>query len=171
MNAINILSTRRSRSNSIGLLTCAHPCSQTYQLKLIQNEVWKKQEVRVWMLIWSPTILELLSRIYLAAFFLPSCNLPLNLINKDEFLSIMKFTLNHKFFSVATMKGQAIKGLFIYLFVHFIQKNEAALWVLRCQTWACGTTVLLKSAITFALINPQTLCVQRIKSANQAGRV
>lgn len=76
-------------------------CSSMFaDLSTKANSEWSVKKTRSLSLDGDlgPNDLELLNRIYLAAFFLPSCNLPLNLINKDEFLSIMKFTLNHKFF-------------------------------------------------------------------------
>lgn len=67
---------------------------------------------------------------------------------------------------MATVIGQAMKGLFVSVFIYIcnLWKDGAA------ASASCQTSASLKRTITSALINPQTLCVERVKSATQAGR-
>lgn len=113
-------------------------CTTTYAVKVIQNEIWKKLEVTELKWWFAARWLWLYSPEYTCQPFLPSDNLPLNLINKDEFLSIMKFTLNHKFVN-GHYERSGNKRRFCF------RKKRDCLISLLCPTWGCYTTALLKS--------------------------
>lgn len=103
---------------------------------------WKVAELRWWFGAWW---LWLYSPEYTCQPFLPSCYLPLNLINKDEFLSIMKFTLNHKF-----VNGHHDRSSNKMRF--WKKKKRASLMSLLRSTWGCKTTVLLKTMMPSILV-------------------
>lgn len=96
MNAINIF----PRGRLVQIRMPINVRSSMFALLSTKGnlECEKIHEVWVWLLHLEPSDLDCTEQ-NTPGSFLPSCKPPLNLINKGEILSVMKFTLNHRFVS------------------------------------------------------------------------